>query len=220
MQCLYCGGMIEPRLKFCLSCGRSVKNGENENSTISKSRTNGTQTIPSHDYKDNYRVGSKCPKCGERLGFDRRYREYWCRKCKINFTLDNRRSTAFRGDNSIHPRKEASRSFKCLECGSKLQYNTKELRFWCDTCGTYRFPDPNYYDVNSLKISKNLYLNLGRETITDIPCPFCNTNTHFDCTFGIYWCSYCNRYTELKERDDRRNELGDDDYRKKFVKRK
>jgi DNA-directed RNA polymerase subunit RPC12/RpoP len=132
MQCMYCGGFVEPRHKFCLNCGRSIRN-------------------------------------------------------QIN------------GESSIHPKSQATMSFKCPECSSKLLYNKRVFRFWCDICRAYRYPDPDYYDFSSLKMSKNLYYHLGEQTITDVPCPICNSKTHFDHTFGTYWCDYCNRYTQVND---------------------
>ena len=90
-------------------------------------------------------------------------------------------------------------SFKCPECSSKLQYNKRNFRFWCDSCKVNRFPDSNFYDIDTLKISKNLHDNMGEQTLTDIQCSVCNSRTHFDTTFGTYWCDYCNRYTKIKE---------------------
>jgi DNA-directed RNA polymerase subunit RPC12/RpoP len=142
MQCIYCGGFVEPRHKFCLSCGRSIKDHKN-------------------------------------------------------------------GDTSIHPKPQATMSFKCPECSSKLVYNKKVFRFWCETCKANRYPDPNFYDIDSLKISKNLHDHLGVQTLTDIQCPVCSSRTHFDTIFGTYWCDYCNKYTRFHTQKNYQNQSGD-----------
>jgi DNA-directed RNA polymerase subunit RPC12/RpoP len=149
MECVYCGGMIEPRHKFCLNCGRSIRNHKN-------------------------------------------------------------------GSSSIHPKLHTTMFFKCNDCGSKLVYNKKAFRFWCESCMTYRFPDPDYYDFRSLKMSRNLYINLSERTITDIHCPVCNSKTHFDITFGRYWCGYCSKYTSFFERDEFNQISREDHSDKKF----
>ncbi len=147
MQCMYCGGFVEPRHKFCLNCGRSIMD----------------QKI---------------------------------------------------GESSIHPKPKVTMAFKCPECGNKLLYNKRAFRFWCEPCRAYRYPDPDYYDFRSLKMSRNLYDNLGEQTLTNIQCLICSSKTHFDITFGRYWCGYCRKYTPFFDTDIKQNDSEDDDHRK------